>query len=97
MSDSLLFSFVLLPGITIGFVYHPILSRLSVALVSPYAKADVVKRIFAATIDGMLIMATVVLYRNSGSLLFVFLGAAYLLFRDAVGGVASESSAAVSW
>jgi uncharacterized RDD family membrane protein YckC len=86
MSDSLLFSFVLLPGITIGFVYHPILSRLSVALVSPYAKADVVKRIFAATIDGMLIMATVVLYRNSGSLLFVFLGAAYLLFRDAVGG-----------
>lgn len=86
MSDSLLFSFVLLPGITLGFVYHPILSRLSVALVSPYAKADVVKRMFAATIDGMLILATVVLYRSPGSLLYIFLGAAYLLFRDAVGG-----------
>ena len=82
----MLFSFVLLSAITLAFVYHPILSRLSVALASPYAKADVVKRWFAATIDGLLILATVILYRSSGSLLYIFLGAAYLLFRDAVGG-----------
>jgi len=77
---------VLLPAITLGVVYHPILSRFSVALASPYAKADVTKRMFAATIDGLLVLATLVLYRNSGQLVYVFVGAAYLLLRDAAGG-----------
>ena len=81
-----LVGFVLLPAVTLGLVYHPILSRLSLALVSPYAKADVRKRMFAATIDGLLVLATLVLYRNSGQLAYVFIGAAYLLLRDAVAG-----------
>jgi|KBSSwiStaDraftv2_1062776.scaffolds.fasta_scaffold46676_2 uncharacterized RDD family membrane protein YckC len=86
MSDSLLFGFVVLPGVTLGLVYHPILARLSVALVSPYAKADVAKRISAAMIDGLLIGATLELYRNSELLIYLFLGGAYLLLRDAVAG-----------
>jgi uncharacterized RDD family membrane protein YckC len=77
---------VLLPAITLGVIYHPILSRFSVALASPYAKADVTKRMFAATIDGLLVLATLVFYRNSGQLVYVFVGAAYLLLRDAAGG-----------
>jgi uncharacterized RDD family membrane protein YckC len=78
--------FVVLPAITLGLVYHPILSRWSVALASPYAKADVTKRMLAAMIDGLLVLATLVLYRNSGQLVYVFVGAAYLLLRDAAGG-----------
>lgn len=77
---------VLLPAITLGVVYHPILSRFSVALASPYAKADITKRMFAATIDGLLVVATLVLYRNSEQLVYLFVGAAYLLLRDAAGG-----------
>ena len=86
MSDALLFGFVVLPGITFGLAYHPLLTRLSVALVSPYAKADVTKRVAAATIDGMLVAMTLLLYRSSEFLLYVFIGAAYLLLRDAVAG-----------
>jgi uncharacterized RDD family membrane protein YckC len=77
---------VLLPAITLGVVYHPILARFSVALTSPYAKADITKRMFAATIDGLLVAATLVLYRNSDQLVYLFASAAYLLLRDAAGG-----------
>ena len=86
MSGTLLLSFVVLPAITFGLAYHPILSRLSVALVSPYAKADVARRAFAAGIDGVLIASTVVLYRNTGILLYLLIGALYLLLRDAIAG-----------
>ena len=86
MSSGLLLSFVLLPAITFGLAYQPILSRLSVALVSPYAKADVARRAVAAGIDGILVASTVVLYRSSGFLPYLFIGGLYLILRDAVAG-----------
>jgi uncharacterized RDD family membrane protein YckC len=88
MSSSLLFGFgfVLLPGITLGLAYHPILARLSLALVSPYAKAPVEKRALAATIDGLLVATMLVLYLNSAFLPYLLIGALYLLLRDAVAG-----------
>jgi uncharacterized RDD family membrane protein YckC len=86
MSNRLIFGFVLLPGITFALAYHPILARLSVALVSPYAKADIARRAFAATIDGSLVATALVFYRTSASPFFVFIAAAYLLLRDAVAG-----------
>jgi uncharacterized RDD family membrane protein YckC len=86
MSSSLLIGFVLLPGITLGLAYHPILARLSLALVSPYAKAGVEKRALAATIDGLLVTTTLVLYLTSEFLPYVFIGALYLLLRDGVAG-----------
>jgi hypothetical protein len=86
MSTGLLLSFVFLPAITFGLAYQPILSRLSVALVSPYAKADVVRRAFAAGIDGALVATAMVLYRSSGFLPYALIGALYLLLRDAVAG-----------
>ena len=86
MSRSLLFSFVLLPAITFGLVYHPILARLSVSLVTPYAKADVARRLFAATVDATLVASTLILYQISQFLLYVFAGAAYLLLRDMMSG-----------
>ena len=86
MSSSLLFGFVLLPGITLGLAYHPILARLSLALVSPYAKAGVEKRALAATIDGLLVTTTLVLYLKSEFLPYLFIGALYLLLRDGVAG-----------
>lgn len=82
----MLVGFVVLSAITFGLAYHPILARLSVALVSPYAKADVRRRVFAAIIDGLLITTALVSYNNSASRLFLFLAAAYLLLRDAVAG-----------
>jgi uncharacterized RDD family membrane protein YckC len=86
MSSSLLVGFLLLPGITLGLAYHPILARLSLALVSPYAKAGVEKRALAATIDGLLVTTALVLYLTSEFLPYLLIGALYLLLRDAVAG-----------
>ena len=84
MSNGVLVSFSLLSAITLALAYHPILAKLSLGLVSPYAKADVTKRLLAAAVDGMLIAS--VLYRSSESLFYVVAGAAYLLLRDAMSG-----------
>jgi uncharacterized RDD family membrane protein YckC len=56
------------------------------ALVSPYPKANVEKRLLAAAIDGLLFMTAWFLYQNLNSIAPLAGGAAYLLLRDAVGG-----------
>ena len=86
MRNSGPFGFVLFLAITLFLVYHPILAKLSVGLVSPYAKADVTKRLFVTAIDGTLVVTMLVLYRTSESLPYLLVGAAYLLLRDAIAG-----------
>ena len=76
----------ILPAIVFALVYFPIVTQLSRGLLSPYVKADVKKRLFAATIDGLLIVTTCFLYWNSDVVLYLAAGAAYLLFRDAIKG-----------
>jgi hypothetical protein len=86
MSDSVLFSFSLLSGISLALAYHLILAKLSVGLISPYAKADVTRRLLAGTVDGMLVAIALFYYRAFGSPLYVLAGAAYLVLRDSMAG-----------
>jgi uncharacterized RDD family membrane protein YckC len=86
MSDWVLFSFSLLSAMTMALVYHPILAKLSVGLVSSYTKADVRKRALAATADGLFVAVALFYYRSWGSPLYLVIGGAYLLLRDAVSG-----------
>jgi hypothetical protein len=74
------------PAVVFALAYFPIVSQLSMGLVSPYAKADVRKRLYAAAIDGMLVVTTVLLYQRLDSLVFPIAGALYLLCRDGVRG-----------
>jgi uncharacterized RDD family membrane protein YckC len=67
-----------------GIVYLPVLMRQPKAFVSPYAKADVRKRASAAIADGLLVATSLVLYSTQDSILFIALGALYLLLRDAL-------------
>ena len=67
-----------------GIVYLPVLMRQPKAFVSPYARADVRKRAAAAIVDGLLVATCVVLYGTQDSMLFIAIGAAYLLLRDAL-------------
>jgi uncharacterized RDD family membrane protein YckC len=69
-----------------GLLYFPAVARLAMALVSPYPKANVEKRLLAAAIDGLLFMTAWFLYQNLNSIAPLAGGAAYLLLRDAVGG-----------
>jgi uncharacterized RDD family membrane protein YckC len=86
MSASTLFGIFIIPAIVFAFVYYPMLTRLSRGLLSSYAKADVRRRLCAATIDGLLVITSCFLYRNSGFVLYLAAGAAYLLLRDAIRG-----------
>jgi len=81
-----LLGFVVLPAITMTLVYQPILERLSVALVSAYAKADLAKRVSAAIVDALLIATLLILFRSSESVAYLIAGGAYLLLRDGVAG-----------
>ncbi len=81
-----LFGFFVLPAAVFAVVYFPILTRLSRGLVSPYAKADARTRLIAATIDGLLVVATVVLYWESDLVWYLAVGATYLLLRDGIKG-----------
>jgi uncharacterized RDD family membrane protein YckC len=69
-----------------ALLYFPAVARLAMALVSPYPKADIEKRLFAAAIDGLLFTTAWFLYRNLHSIAPLVGGAVYLLVRDAVGG-----------
>jgi len=78
--------FVVLSAITFALVYSPLLAKMTVALATPYPKADVWKRLLAAIVDGMLVATALSLYGRTESPAYLFAAAAYLLFRDAVRG-----------
>jgi uncharacterized RDD family membrane protein YckC len=82
---SLFVGFVLVPAIAFAVAYYPILNKLSLALVSPYPKADLGKRFVAASVDVIVVMSLLALYRRGESLLPVFVASAYLVLRDAWG------------
>lgn len=67
-------------------LYFPATARWSRGLASPYAKADVHRRLAAATLDGLLILSCVAFYATTESTLLLLGGAAYALLRDAIGG-----------
>lgn len=83
--NTLLGIFVL-PAVVFALVYFPIVTWLSRGLLSPYAKADVKRRMSAATIDGLFVIMSCFLYWNSNSVAYLVVGAAYLLLRDAIKG-----------
>ena len=66
-------------------IYFPALRLLARALVTPYGKADLARRLSAAVIDGMVVTSAGIAYRSSGLLIFAIAGAFYLLLRD-IGG-----------
>ena len=83
---STLLGMFILPAVLFALVYFPIVTQLSRGLLTPYVKADVKKRLFAATIDGLMVVTACVLYWNSDVVLYLAAGSAYLLFRDALKG-----------
>jgi uncharacterized RDD family membrane protein YckC len=66
--------------------YFPAVARWSRGLASPYAKADIHRRMAAATLDGVLILSCVMFYVTTEWVLPLVAGAGYALLRDAIGG-----------
>jgi uncharacterized RDD family membrane protein YckC len=81
-----LFGFFLLPAFAFTVGYYPALHRLALALVSPYPKADLHRRLYAAAIDSLVVATSVVFAATLSSIWFLALGALYALMRDSVQG-----------
>ena len=74
-----------LVGLGVSFVvmYPAMLEKLSFGLASPYAKVDLRRRLYAATIDGLLIASILARYWSSPPIALIAIGVAYVLLRDA--------------
>jgi uncharacterized RDD family membrane protein YckC len=81
-----LLSVLLLAAMTFALAYSLIVMYVSRGLISHYAKADVRKRLLAASIDGLLVVTLCLVCWIGRAPLYLALGAGYLLLRDAIGG-----------
>jgi uncharacterized RDD family membrane protein YckC len=77
---------LVLPAVAFALTYPLIVTHLSRGLISPYRKADVRKRLTAASIDGLMVTTLCLLSWTTGSVLYLIVSGAYLLLRDAIGG-----------
>ena len=86
VSVTAVFGLLVLPAVVFALVYPRLNAGLMRGLASPYPRADSRKRLYAATLDGLLVVSCAMLYQRLASWPFLVLGAAYLLLRDAVRG-----------
>jgi len=86
LSLATLMTVLLVPAITFALAYASIVKYVSRGLVSHYAKADVRKRLMAASIDGLLVASICLVSWVGRAPLYLALGASYLLLRDVIGG-----------
>lgn len=73
-------------GVSFAIVYPLLLSKLSLRLASPYAKAESWRRLYAAAIDGMVVASIFALAWPSVSITYLAMAATYILLRDAISG-----------
>jgi uncharacterized RDD family membrane protein YckC len=81
-SVNALVGWVVLPAVAFALVYYPLTKLIASGLVSSYAKADIRRRISAATLDGLLLVSSVILSQRLDSAIFLVIGAFYLAVRD---------------
>ena len=86
MTRDVLLGFFVLPALAFSLGYFPALHRLTVGLVSPYAKADIRKRLYAGAVDSLLVATSLIFAQILQSPWFLAVGAFYLLLRDSVQG-----------
>ena len=82
-------------GVSFALMYPTLLAKLSLSLASPYAKAESRRRLYAATIDGLLVASIFALYWSSASIAFLAIGAACSLLRMRSAGAVSGNSCLV--
>lgn len=73
---------LVLPALTLGAVYFPLLRRVPPGVESPYGKAHMGRRLVAALVDGSLVAAAA----RGGTPWSLLVAAAYVALRDALGG-----------
>ena len=77
---------IVAPALVFGLAYPAIVAKLSLGLLSPYAKADVRKRISAGILDSFVIASLFFPFATTRALPYLVVSAAYALLRDSIGG-----------
>jgi uncharacterized RDD family membrane protein YckC len=86
VSGQAIVGWVILPAVLLSLAYPAILTRLSMGLVSPYAKADVRRRLYASLLDAFVVLSVGFAYIRTGAAPYLALATGYTLFRDAING-----------
>jgi len=73
-------------GMAFAMIYPSMLNKLSRSLISPYGRADVRRRAYAALVDALIVASGCLMAYGFKSMLLVLLCAAYALLRDAMLG-----------
>jgi uncharacterized RDD family membrane protein YckC len=73
-------------GITFAVMYPSMLNKLSRSLISPYPRADVRRRAYAALVDALIVASGCLLAFGFKSMLLAGMCAVYVLLRDAIHG-----------
>jgi uncharacterized RDD family membrane protein YckC len=81
-----LIGWLVAPAAVFTLTYPAILKRLSLGLVSPYAKVDPRKRIYAAILDMFMAGSVAMAAVTTGNVAYAVAAAAYLLLRDSLRG-----------
>jgi uncharacterized RDD family membrane protein YckC len=76
----------LLSAVTLAVAYQPMLEKLSWPVISPYPKADLLRRGLAAAVDVSVVAMLLAVYRVSGHTRYFVFAIAYALLRDTIMG-----------
>jgi uncharacterized RDD family membrane protein YckC len=77
---------VIAPAIVFALAYPAMYARLSLGLLSPYPKADSRKRIYAALLDGFVVLSMAFAFGTTGNVAYLLLAATFCLLRDGIRG-----------
>jgi len=97
ITDRLLLFCSFLSALVLAIVYDLILTKLSLGLVSPYEKADLRKRFFAATVDALVVATAVAGYQATKSLGYALSWSLICHYAMRCRGAVSASLFAVWW
>ena len=86
VSWTTLAGYSLLSSLLFGAAYLAVLNRMVVPAASPYEKASISRRLRAGAVDAFAIVSVAVVSWRQGAPEVVFLGVAYAVTRDAIGG-----------
>ena len=73
-------------GMAFAVMYPSMLNKFSRSLISPYGRADVRRRAYAALVDALIVASGCLMAYGFRSMLLILMCAAYVLLRDAMFG-----------
>ncbi len=79
-----MFNILITSSVLFGIIFFPLIYKLTHAIISPYGKANGIKRALASIVDISLFLLFFYFFLFYGKIYFLAFGCAYILFRDSL-------------